>query len=178
MSGYRPSPSSMIASASASRRLSLRVIGRRRVLGRKLGGKRLDRALRVHDFGGADAGEVELHRERLGEQPRIAARNPRAAALAHPDFGDAERLQGAQRVARHDAADAEARGEVLLGAEEIAGLELLREQRIAHIARRSGRRATPNCPPMKSGAGGVDVIAGWTEDIGVVLRIDSKDDIL
>ena len=40
-----------------------------------------------------DAGEVELHGERLGEQPRIAARHPRAAALAHPDLGDAERLQ-------------------------------------------------------------------------------------
>ena len=121
-----------------------RVIGRRRVLGGKLGGERLDRALRVHDLGRADAGEIELHGERLGEQARIAARHARAAALAHLDVGDAERLQRAQRIARHDAADAEARREVLLGADEIAGLELLGEQRIAHIARRSGRRATPN----------------------------------
>ena len=109
------------------------MIGRRRVLGRKLGGERFDRALRVHDLGRADAGEIELHRERLGEQARIAARDARAAALAHADFGDAERLQGAQRIARHDAADAEARREVLLGAEEIAGLELLGEQRVAHL---------------------------------------------
>ena len=71
------------------------------VLGRKLGGEAFDRALRVHDLGGADAGEVELHRERLGEQPRIAARHPRAAALAHLDLGDAERLQAcAARRAR------------------------------------------------------------------------------
>jgi len=70
------------------------------MLGRELGGERLDRALRVHDLGRAHAGEVELHRERLGEQPRIAARHARAAALAHLDVGDAERLQRAQRVAR------------------------------------------------------------------------------
>ena len=134
----------MIAAASSSRRLSLRVIGRRRVLGRKLGGERLDRALRVHDLGGAHAGEVELHGERLGEQARIAARDARAAALAHLDVGDAERLQGAQRVARHDPADAEARREVLLGAEEVAGLELLGEQRVAHLGDDLRRRATPS----------------------------------
>jgi hypothetical protein len=50
--------------------------------------------------------------------------NARPAALAHLDVGDAERLQGTQRVARDDPAHAEARREVLLGAEEIAGLEL------------------------------------------------------
>ena len=136
------------------------------MLGRKLGGERLDRALRVHDLGRADAGEVELHRERLGEQARIAARDARAAALAHPDVGDAERLQGAQRVARHDPADAEARREVLLGAEEVAGLELLGEQRVAHLARRSAPESEAEWPPMKIGAVSrvdVAVIAGWTD---------------
>ena len=101
----------------------------------KLGGEAFDGALRVHDLGGADAGEVELHRERLGEQPRIAARDPRAAALAHPDLGDAERLQGAQRIARDDPADAVARRDLVLGADAVAGLELLRKQRVAHVAR-------------------------------------------
>jgi hypothetical protein len=63
------------------------------VLGGKLGGERFDRALCVHDFRRAHAGKVELHGERLGEQARIAARHARAAALAHLDVGDAERLQ-------------------------------------------------------------------------------------
>ena len=104
------------------------------MLGREFGGECFDRALRVHDFRRGDAGEVELHGERLGEQARIAARNARPAALAHLDVGDAERLQGAQRVARHDPADAEARRQVLLGAEEVAGLELLGKQRVAHLS--------------------------------------------
>ena len=67
------------------------------------------------------AGEVELHRERLGEQARVAARDARAAALADLDLDDPERLERAQRVARGDAAHAETLGNVLLGAEEIAG---------------------------------------------------------
>ena len=62
------------------------------VLGGELRGEAFDGALRVHDLGGADAGEVELHGERLGEQPRVAARDPRAAALAHLDLDDAQRL--------------------------------------------------------------------------------------
>ena len=101
----------------------------------KLSGEAFDGALRVHDLGGGDAGEVELHRERLGEQPRIAARDARAAALAHLDLGDAERLQGAQRIARHDPADAIARRDLVLGADAVAGLELFRKQRVAHVAR-------------------------------------------
>ncbi len=114
------------------------------VLGRELGAERFDGALRVHDLGGAHAGEVELHGERLGEQPRIAVGDARAAALAHADFDDAERFQRAQRVARHDAARLEAGGELLLGAEKIAGLEPLGEQRVAHLGdylRRQRRRA-------------------------------------
>ena len=73
------------------------------VLGGEFGGEAFDGALRVHDLGGADAGEVELHGERLGEQPRVAARDPRAAPLAHLDLDDAQRLERAQRVARDDA---------------------------------------------------------------------------
>src|SRR5947209_15931774 len=60
----------------------LGVIQGGRMLGRKFGCERLNRALRVHDLGRAHAGEVELHGERLGEQPRVAARNAGAAALA------------------------------------------------------------------------------------------------
>ena len=37
------------------------------VLRCQLGAERLDRALRIHDLGRADTGEVELHRKRLGE---------------------------------------------------------------------------------------------------------------
>ena len=99
----------------------------------ELGGVAFDRALRVHDLGGADAGEVELHRQRLREQPRVALRDARAAAGADLDLDDALRFQRAQRVAGDDAADAEALGEVLLGAEEVARPQLLGEQRVAHL---------------------------------------------
>ena len=76
--------------------------------GGKLGREALDGALRVHDLADRDAGEIELHGERLGEQPRIALRDPRAAAGADLDVDDALRLQRAQRIARDDPADAEA----------------------------------------------------------------------
>ncbi len=69
------------------------VVGWRRVLRGKLGRERFDGALRVHHLGGADAGKIELNCERLREQPRIAAGDPRASALAHADLGDPERLQ-------------------------------------------------------------------------------------
>ena len=103
------------------------------VFGRKLCGHAFDAALRVHDLAHFDAGELELHRQRLGEQPRIAMRDARAAAGAHADLDNAERLQRAQRVARHDAAHVEARRQFLLGGEEVAGLEALFEQRLAHF---------------------------------------------
>ena len=108
-------------------------VGGRGVFGGELGAQRLDRALGVQDLGGGNAGEVELHGERLGEQARIALRDARAAAFAHADFHDAQRLQRAQRVACDDAAGAEACRQFLFGAEEIAWLELLGEQRIAHL---------------------------------------------
>ncbi len=116
-----------------------------RVLGREFGAQSFDRALRVHDLGGGDAGEVELHGECLGEQTRVALRYARAAAFAHADFDDAQRLQRSQRVARDDAAGLEAGGEVLFGAEEIAGFELLGKERVAHpgddLRRQRGRTA-------------------------------------
>jgi hypothetical protein len=89
--------------------------------------------LRVHDFGGGYAGEVELHGERFGEQPRIAFGDSRPTAFAHANLDDAERLQCAQRVARDDPADAVAGRKILLGAEEVARLQLLAEQRVAHV---------------------------------------------
>ena len=108
----------MLASASAIDLAQPRDVVVGGVLGGKLGGEAFDGALRVHDLGRRDAGEIELHGERLGEQPRIAARHPRAAALAHPDLGDAERFERAQRIARDDPADAVARRDLVLGAEE------------------------------------------------------------
>ena len=129
----KASRSPIAASASRSRRAQFGDVVGGGVLGGEFGAERFDRALRVHDLGGGDAGEVELHRERFGEQARIALRDAGAAAFAHADFDDAERFQRAQRVARDDAAGAEARGQVFFGAEEIAGLELLGEQRVAHL---------------------------------------------
>ncbi len=54
------------------------------VVGGELGGHALDGALRIHDLGDRHAGKVELHRQRLGEQAGIAARDARAAALPIP----------------------------------------------------------------------------------------------
>ena len=83
------------------------------MLGGELGAERLDRALGIEDFADAHADEIELNGQSLGEQARVAARHARAAALAHADIGDAERLQSAQRVARDDAANPIARRQVL-----------------------------------------------------------------
>ncbi len=88
--------------------------------------------------------EIELHGKRLGEQTRIAVRDARAAAFAHADLDDAERFEGAHRVAGDDAAGAEAGGQFLFGAEEVAGLELLGKQVVADLRdhlRRQRRRA-------------------------------------
>src|SRR5215510_3198906 len=87
---------------------------RDRALG--LGIEALDRALRVHDLAGRHAGKVELHRERFGEQAGIALCNASAAAGPDLDLDDAERLERAQRVARHDPAYAEALRQILLSA--------------------------------------------------------------
>ncbi len=59
-------------------------IGVGRIFRREFRRQRLDGALRVHDFLHRGAGEIELHRERVGEQARIAARHPRAAARLRP----------------------------------------------------------------------------------------------
>ena len=93
----------------------------------ELGGQAFDGALRIHDLADRYAGKIELHRQCLGEQPGIAAGDARAAASPDLDLDDALRLERAQRVARDDAAHAEALGKILLGAEEIAGPKLLRE---------------------------------------------------
>ena len=107
--------------------------------GGKLGREAFDGALRVHDLADRDAGEIELHGERLGEQPRIAVRDPRAAAGSDLDVDDALRLQRAQRIARDDPADAEALRQVLFGAEKIARVKLFLKQRIAHLRDDLGR---------------------------------------
>src|SRR6185312_8762593 len=83
-----------------------------------------------------------------GKKLGIATRHPRPAAGPDLDLGDAERLQGAQRVARDDAADPEALGDVLFAADEVAGLEALLVKRLAHLGhdlRRERRGATGRC---------------------------------
>ncbi len=140
------------------------------VLGGKLRGEAFDGALRVHDLDRRHAAEVELHRERLGEQPRIAASDARAAALAHPDLGDAERFERAQRIARDDAADAVARRDLVLSAEHVAGLELLGKQRVAHVAddlRGQRRRAAGKEAPARNGA---------DDGVGECLRLRGHDE--
>ena len=70
---------------------------------KELGGQAFDRALRVYDLARGDFGQLELHRQRFGEQLRVAVRDAGAAAGAGPDSDDAQGLQAAQRVARDDA---------------------------------------------------------------------------
>jgi hypothetical protein len=64
----------------------------------------------------------------------------RAPPPSHPDFRDAERLQRPQRVAGHDPAHAEAAGDLLLGAEDVAGFQAPCEQRRAHVGNDHGRQ--------------------------------------
>src|SRR5262249_55762578 len=73
----------------------------------------------------------ELNGKRFREQARIALGDARTTAFAHADLDNAERLERAQRIARHDAACVETGGKVFFGAEKIAGLELLGEEGIA-----------------------------------------------
>jgi hypothetical protein len=120
-------------------------IGGGGVLGGEFGAQCFDGALRVHDLGRGDAGEIELHGERFGEQARVALRDAGAATFTHADFDDPERFERAQGVTGHDAARIEAGGKVLLCAEEVAGLELLGEERVAYpgndLRRHRGRTA-------------------------------------
>src|SRR5215472_13669708 len=118
-------------------------VRRRSALGGKCRGLAFDSALRVHDLADGDAGELELDGERLGEELRIAARDPCAAARAHADVDDAQRRQRAQGVARDDPADAGALGDLLFAAKEVAGLEATGKERIPylrHDLRRERRR--------------------------------------
>src|SRR6185295_19520684 len=132
-------------------------LGRSSVAGSELRGEAFDRALRGHDLLAVDIGELELHRQRLREELRIAARDARAAAGAARDVDDPQAFERAQRVARRHAAHAMPSGEVLLGAEEVARAVASLEQRFAHVGddpRREGGRA--------AGKEGVD--AHWAKD--------------
>src|SRR5262249_61567201 len=70
----------------------------------ELRGAALDGALRIHDLADGDAGKVELHGERLGEQAGVAARNARAAPPADLDLDPALPPPGAPGVAPAHAA--------------------------------------------------------------------------
>src|SRR5215469_8931666 len=85
------------------------------------------------------------------DTPARSSCTARAAARADLDLHHALRLQGAQSIARDDAAHPEALGEILLGAEKIAGTKLLGEERIANLGddlRRHGRGAEGNDLPL------------------------------
>src|SRR5262249_34004518 len=119
--------------------------------GGELRGAALDGVLRIHDLADGDAGKIELHRQRLGEQAGIALGDTRTAAGADLDLDDALSFQRSQRVARDDAAHAETLGQILFGAEEIARTKLFGEQRVAHLnddLRRHGRGAEGNNLPL------------------------------
>ena len=108
-------------------------LGGRRPLGSELGGEALHRALCIDDFPGRHAGELELHGERFGEEGGVSARDARAAAFAHADLRNPECLERTEGIAGDDAAHLEARGEIILGAEKVAGHEPLIEERIANL---------------------------------------------
>ena len=124
----------------------------------ELRGEAFDGALRIHDFGDRDAGKVELHGQRLGEQAGVALCNARTAAGADLDLDHALGFQRSQCVARNDAADREPLGQVLFRAEEIARAQLLGEQRLAHLRddlRRHGRGTEGNDLPLAVLDGGM-----------------------
>ncbi len=153
----------------------LGVVGGGRVFGGKLGRERFDRALRIHDLGGGDAGEVELHGQRLGEQARVAARHARAAALAHLDVRDAERLQRAQasratmrltpkRAARSFSVPRKSPGLSFLANSASRTSATICEESEAERPTKIGAvsRVSPRTPGR---------IAGCTEDIGASMKI-------
>src|SRR5262245_49184659 len=119
--------------------------------GGELSGAALDGVLRIHDLADRHAGEIELYRERLGEQAGIALGDTRTAAGADLDLDPALSFQRSQRVARDDAAHAETLGQNLFGAEEIARAKLFGEERVAHLnddLRRHGRGAEGDDLPL------------------------------
>src|SRR5262249_41153317 len=127
--------------------------------GGELRGAALDGVLRIHDLADGDAGKIELHRQRLGEQAGIALGDTRTAAGADLDLDDALSFQRSQRVGRDDAAHAETLGQILFGAEEIARAKLFGEQRVAHLnddLRRHGRGAEGNNLPLAA-------LHGWMQ---------------
>src|SRR5690348_18221492 len=71
--------------------LQARDFGRGGVLGRQFGRQCFDRTLRVENFGGADAGEIELNGKCFRELPRVTVRDTHAATGAHLDLDHAER---------------------------------------------------------------------------------------
>ena len=126
--------------------------------GGEFGREALDGALRIHDLARRDAGKIELHRQRLGEQAGIAPGDARAAAGPDLDVDHALGFERSQRIAGDDAADPEAAGQILLGAEEIAGTQFAGEQRIAHLRhdlRRHGGRAEGEDLPFTAVNGGM-----------------------
>ena len=90
------------------------------VLGGKLGCHAFDGTLGIDHLTGTDTGQVELDRQRFGEQLRIALGDACAATFAHANLDDAERFERTQRVAGYDSAYIIPGGEVLFGAEGVA----------------------------------------------------------
>ncbi len=107
--------------------------------GSKLGRKAFDGALRLHDLGDGHAGKIELDGESFRKQPCITRGDSRAAARTDFDLDDSLRFERPQRVARDDAAHRKALGQILLGAQKIAGTQLFREQRVAYLSDDPGR---------------------------------------
>jgi len=65
--------------------------------------------------------KVELNGKRFRKESRIAVRDAGAASRANLDIHNPLRFESAQSIARDDAADIETLGQILLGAEKIAG---------------------------------------------------------
>ena len=105
------------------------------------------------------AGKIELNGKRFRKEPRIALRDAGTASGSDLDIDNPLRFQSAQSVARDDPAHFETLGQILLGAEKIAGTQRLGKQRLAHLAhdtRREGSAAKGKT--FRS----LSLMAGWT----------------
>ena len=122
------------------------------------GERHLERHPRVEQLVHRDALGREHHRDRLAEVAAHAlagrARDEDPAGAAAADADQVRGGQQPQRLAQRRAADAELVGELLLGADPVAGLQLLALEVAPDLERRSAR-SRPSAVARTGALGGV-----------------------
>ena len=106
----------------------------------ELGGHAFDGRLGAERFFGVDARELKLDREGVREVIEVAFRDAGAATGALADLDDSDRRQSSERIPYGDPADAELVGELVLGAEEVSGLQAAVEDRVPNLLDDTARK--------------------------------------